>query len=75
VYAVEWSESKIDFFVNDYLYKRITPADATGPWVFNQPFFIILNIAVGGNFVGPPNDYTPFPGAMTIDYVRVYKEE
>jgi beta-glucanase (GH16 family) len=75
VYAVEWSESKIDFFVNDYLYKRITPADATGPWVLNQPFFIILNIAVGGNFVGPPNDYTPFPGAMTIDYVRVYKGE
>jgi beta-glucanase (GH16 family) len=75
VYAVEWSESKIDFFVNDYLYKRITPADATGPWVFNQPFFIIMNIAVGGNFVGPPNDYTPFPGAMKVDYVRVYKEE
>ena len=74
IYAVEWNEHKIDFFVNNYLYKRITPADATGEWVFDQSFFILLNIAVGGNFVGPPNENTPFPGAMTIDYVRVYKE-
>jgi beta-glucanase (GH16 family) len=71
---VEWNERKIDFFVNNYLYKRITPADASGDWVFDQSFFILLNIAVGGNFVGPPNENTPFPGAMTIDYVRVYKE-
>jgi beta-glucanase (GH16 family) len=75
VYAVEWNESKIDFFVNNYLYKRITPSEVSGEWVFNQPFFIILNIAVGGNFVGPPNEFTPFPGTMTIDYVRAYKEK
>ena len=59
----------------DYLYKRITPGEVSGEWVFNQPFFIILNIAVGGNFVGPPNEFTPFPGTMTIDYVRAYKEK
>ncbi len=75
VYAVEWNEKKIDFFVNGYLYKRITPADAPGKWVFNQPFFMILNVAVGGNFGGPPNENTPFPGTMSIDYVRVYKEK
>jgi beta-glucanase (GH16 family) len=75
VYAVEWNESKIDFFVNNYLYKRIKPAEVKGEWVFNQPFFIIMNIAVGGNFVGPPNEFTPFPGTMTIDYVRAYKEK
>lgn len=74
VYAVEWNAGKIDFFVNDYLYRRITPDDVTGAWVFNQPFFIILNIAVGGNFVGPPNEFTPFPGTMSVDYVRVYSE-
>ena len=74
IYGIEWSEHKIDFFVNNYLYKRITPADATGEWVFDQTFFILLNIAVGGNFVGPPNENTPFPGSMTVDYVRVYKE-
>lgn len=74
VYAIEWNENRIDFFVNDYLYKRITPPDAPGEWVYNQPFFIIMNLAVGGNFVGAPNSNTPFPGSMTIDYVRVYKE-
>ncbi len=75
VYAIEWNADKIDFFVNDYLYKRITPADAPGEWVYNQPFFLIMNVAVGGNFGGPPNSNTPFPGSMTIDYVRVYKEK
>ncbi len=74
-YAVEWNESKIDFFVNNYLYRRITPSEVPGEWVFNQPFFIIMNIAVGGSFVGPPNENTPFPGSMTIDYVRAYKEK
>ncbi|MFN4973278.1 MAG: family 16 glycosylhydrolase [Bacteroidota bacterium] len=73
-YAVEWNDSKIDFFVNNYLFKRITRDQVPGEWVYNQPFFIILNIAVGGNFVGPPNEYTPFPVTMTVDYVRVYKE-
>jgi beta-glucanase (GH16 family) len=75
IYAVEWNESKIDFFLDGYLYKRITPSEVPGEWVFNQPFFIIMNIAVGGSFVGPPNQFTPFPGAMTIDYVRAYKEK
>jgi beta-glucanase (GH16 family) len=75
IYAVEWGENYIDFFVNDYLFKRITPSDVSGEWVFNQPFFLIMNVAVGGNFVGPPNSSTPFPGSMHIDYVRVYKEK
>ena len=75
IYAVEWNASKIDFFVDGYLYKRITPADVPGQWVYNQPFFIIMNVAVGGGFVGPTNEFTPFPCAMTIDYVRAYKEK
>lgn len=75
LYAIEWNEEKIDFFVNDYLYKRIIPSDVPGVWVYNQDFFIILNVAVGGNFVGPPNNFTPFPTSMYIDYVRVYKEK
>lgn len=73
VYAVEWGESYVDFFVNDYLFARFTPADAPGAWVYNQPFYLILNVAVGGNFVGPPNNNTPFPGSMVVDYVRAYK--
>lgn len=74
IYAVEWGEDYVDFFVNDYLYKRLTPADAPGEWVYNQPFFLILNVAVGGTFVGPPNANTPSSATMSIDYVRVYKE-
>lgn len=73
IYAVEWNENQIDFFVNGYLYRRITPAETKGQWVFNQSFFMILNLAVGGNFGGPPNENTPFPSTMSIDYVKVYK--
>jgi beta-glucanase (GH16 family) len=45
-----------------------------GEWVFNQEFFIILNVAVGGDYVGFPTEQTPFPQTMIIDYVRVYQE-
>lgn len=74
IYAIEWDEDKIDFFVNDYLYQRITKEDVPGEWVYDQPFFMILNIAVGGNFVGFPTTQTPFPQKMEVDYVRVYKK-
>lgn len=74
IYAVEWDAEKIDFFVNDFLYHRIEKADVPGTWVFDNPFFMILNVAVGGNYVGFPTDQTPFPQKMTIDYVRVYTE-
>lgn len=75
VYAIEWDEKKIDFFVDDYLFQRIERADVPGEWVYDQSFFIILNVAVGGNYVGFPVAETPFPQRMTIDYVKVYQEE
>jgi beta-glucanase (GH16 family) len=74
IFAIEWDENKIDFFVNDYLYQRITPVDVPGEWVYDQPFHILLNVAVGGNYVGFPLPQTPFPQKMIIDYVRVYKK-
>jgi beta-glucanase (GH16 family) len=76
VFAIEWFEDKIDYYVDDVRYQRITREDVEdeGEWVFNQPFFMILNIAVGGNYVGPPSDQTPLPQEMVIDYVRVYTE-
>lgn len=74
LYAIEWGSDYIDFFVDDYLYQRIQPSDLSGEWVFNQPFFIILNIAVGGNFVGYPTTATPFPQQMIVDFVRVYTQ-
>lgn len=75
IYAVEWSVGCIDFYVDNTLYKRITPSDVTGEWVYDHPFFILFNVAVGGTFVGYPNTHTPFPQTMYVDYVRVYKAE
>jgi beta-glucanase (GH16 family) len=75
IYAVEWGEDFIDFYVDNFLYQRITPVDVPGEWVYNQPFFLILNVAVGGNFVGFPTTGTPFPQSMYVDYVKVYKQK
>jgi beta-glucanase (GH16 family) len=74
VYAVEWGEDFLDFYVNDVLYHRVTPEDVTGEWVYDHPFNIILNVAVGGNYVGFPTADTDFPQTMLVDYVKVYKE-
>ncbi|AXJ00727.1 Glycosyl hydrolases family 16 [Cyclonatronum proteinivorum] len=76
VFAIEWGPDYIDFFVNDTLYNTITPADiGDNEWVFNDnTFYILLNVAVGGTFVGPPNQNTPFPQTMLVDYVRVYSK-
>jgi len=78
LYAIEWFPDRIDFFVDGFLYQRITKNqienDLGEEWVFDKPFFILLNVAVGGTFVGFPTDDTPFPQTMTIDFVRVYQE-
>lgn len=71
-FSVEWTPDKIDFFVDDYLYQRVEKTDVTGEWVYDHPFFIILNVAVGGDYVGFPTTETPLPQEMIIDYVRVY---
>ncbi len=74
LFAVEWGENFIHYFVDDVLYQAIEPGDLTGEWVFDNPFFIILNVAVGGDYVGFPTSDTPFPQTMYVDYVRVYTE-
>jgi len=74
-FAVEWDPNVIRFYVDDLLYKTRTPADlpAGTSWVFDRPFFIILNVAVGGGWPGDPDATTVFPQQMLVDYVRVYK--
>ncbi len=74
LFAIEWGEDFIDYYVDDTLYFRIRPEDVPGEWVYDDPFFLILNVAVGGNFVGFPTAGTPFPQTMLVDYVRVYRE-
>ena len=73
IYAVEWSATAIDFYVDDTLYETQTPQTATNrTWEFNQPFYILLNVAVGGQWPGSPDSTTTFPQTMKVDYVRVY---
>ena len=73
VFGIEWGPEYINFYVDDVLYNQITPENVTGEWVFDQPFYILMNVAVGGSFVGSPNAETIFPQNMLVDYVRVYK--
>ncbi len=73
VFGIEWGENYINYYVDNVLYNQITPKNVTGEWVFNQPFYIILNLAVGGNYPGSPNSDTVFPQTMLVDYVRVYQ--
>jgi beta-glucanase (GH16 family) len=73
-YAVEWTTNQIKWFVDGVNFFTITPASLPNgtTWVFTQPQFLILNVAVGGNWPGYPNGTTVFPQRMTVDYVRVY---
>ena len=73
IFGIEWGENYINYYVDNVLYNQITPKDVKGEWVFNQPFYIILNLAVGGNLPGSPNNDTTFPQTMLVDYVRVYQ--
>ncbi len=74
VFAVEWDPGAIRWYVDDSLYKTVTPNDLPGPWVYDHPFFIILNVAVGGSWPGNPDTTTVFPQTMRVDYVRVYEK-
>lgn len=74
VYATEWSKDKIEFFVDDKLVYTYSPAKKTdGNWPFDQPFYIIANMAIGGNFGGPEVDDHILPQEFTLDYIRVYQ--
>ncbi|RYJ30024.1 putative secreted hydrolase [Streptomyces sp. L-9-10] len=71
-FAIDWSPNAITWSVDGNVYQTRTPADLGGrSWVFNKPFFIILNLAVGGYWPGDPNGSTPFPSQLVVDYVRV----
>ena len=77
VYAIEWLPDEIRWYFDDVNYFTATPdtIPAGSEWVYNQPFFIIVNAAVGGNWPGSPDETTTFPQTMTLDYVRVYGAE
>ena len=75
VFAIEWVPDSVSFYVDHDLYVRRTRADLQPgwKWVFDKPFFLILNLAVGGDWPGNPDATTVLPQTMLVDYVRVYQ--
>ena len=74
VFAVDWGPDAIRFYVDGHLYETQTvdSIPSSKRWVFDHPFYLLLNLAVGGAWPGNPDQTTPFPATMLVDYVRVY---
>ncbi len=74
-FGILWAADTVAFFVDGHVFETRTPADLPPgkAWVFDHPFFFLLNVAVGGHFGGDPDATTVFPQKMLVDYVRVYK--
>jgi beta-glucanase (GH16 family) len=75
VFTLVWTQDTLKWYVDDQLYYTGTKADVgTANYPFNAPEFFIFNVAVGGNWPGPPDATTPFPQRMFVDYVRVFQQ-
>ena len=76
VFTVSWEPTEIRWYVDGRLYHRVSPGTLPSgtAWVFDHPFFLLLNLAVGGAWPGDPNGATTFPQTMIVDYVRVYRD-
>jgi beta-glucanase (GH16 family) len=74
IYAVEWEPTIVRFFIDQENYATFSKAQwpQNAPWPFDHKFFVVLNLAVGGDWPGPPDANTAFPQQMLVDYVRVY---
>lgn len=80
IYGVIWSQNQMQFYRDDYTspFFTVTPSTqgVNGAWVFNAPFFVLMNLAIGGGgFPGFTNSTTPNPATMLVDYVRVYQAD
>lgn len=74
-YAIEWEKDQIRWYFDGTEYFKVDRSDLNGQeWVFDQPFFIILNLAVGGTLPGPVGLDTKFPAQMYVDYIRVFQK-
>lgn len=75
VFAIEWEPKSIRFYVDGHLYEiqQAESLPAGQSWAFDHPFFVVLNVAVGGYWPGDPDATTHFPTSMLVDYVRVYR--
>jgi len=73
IFSASWGVDYISWYVDGIHVQTVNPSDLPGEWVFDHPFYIIINLAVGGNWPGSPDDSTVFPQTMLIDWVRVYQ--
>ena len=75
VFAVEWRKNKIEWFVDGKRFQVRTPRSLPKGkrWVYDHPFFMLINLAIGGRWPGNPDDTTVFPQKLMVDYVRVYQ--
>jgi len=77
VYRLDWTPDELAVFYDDVLIHRYRRDPAGNPlhWPFNKPHYLLMNIALGGDWGGPPNRFTRWPAQMEIDYVRAWKKE
>jgi beta-glucanase (GH16 family) len=76
VFSLLWGQDSLQILVDDIPYVKASRADLTnGNYPFDSPFFFIFNVAVGGNWPGPPDNTTQFPQRMFVDYVRVFQKD
>ena len=75
IFTVEWDPGRITFSVDFEVYHAVNSSDvsARGDWVFDHEFFVLLNLAVGGGYVGPVGPDTVFPATVLVDYVRIFE--
>ena len=74
-FAVDWTKNRIEWSIDGNVYHTLTPDDLNGEqWVFDDDFFLLLNLAVGGNWPGNPDASTTFPQTYKIDYVRAFEQ-
>ena len=76
-YGIIWSPGMIQFYVDDpaniFFVQNVSNLPDGGVWVFDHPFYLVMNLAVGGDWAGDPDNTTPSPSQVVVDYVRVYK--
>ena len=75
VFAVEWEPNRITWLVDEVRYQTLTPDNVPGEWVYDHPFFIIVNMAIGGYWPGPPDAGTAFPQTLQVDWINVYSKK
>ena len=78
LFTLEWDTTEFSWYVDGIKYQEQTnwwTSNGMYPAPFDQRFHILLNVAVGGNWPGDPDQTTTFPQTMTVDYVRIYKKE